>query len=89
MENFAKDEKNNGDAKNIRDKKVLGLLLWETGLEFAVIMAAPLIGFIYLGKWLDSKYHQKFFVILGLFLAIALSSYLVYKKIKDLKKLLK
>ncbi len=89
MQNPNEPQKNAEPAKNIRDKKVLGLMLWQTGLEFGIMLALPLILFVLAGKWLDAKYNQKFFVIIGLFLAIGLSSYMIYKKIKDLKKMLK
>jgi hypothetical protein len=62
--------------------------LMEIGLDFAVYLALPLIAFIYAGKWLDTKYHHKFFVIIGLFVALALSWYLIYKKIKAVKDLM-
>lgn len=72
-------------AKNV----VVGYMMLELGLEFAVILAVPLIGFIYLGKWLDARYGTKLFIIAGILLATTLSSYLIYKKINDVKKLLK
>lgn len=59
------------------------------GLEFAAMIALPLLGAIYLGKWLDTRYHQKFFVLIGIFLALGLSSYLIYRKIKEVKDLIK
>ena len=63
--------------------------LIDFGLEFAVYIALPLIIFIYLGKWADAKLHTKFLVIIGILLALASSSYLVYKKIKAIKDLMK
>jgi len=64
-------------------------MLFELGIEFAVIMALPLLGFIYLGQWIDKKNDTKIFVVAGILLAIALSSYLIYKKIKTVKNFLK
>lgn len=76
-----------------QEKKEQKAALWakliDFGLEFAVIIALPLIGFIYAGKWLDNRFGQKFFVVLGIFAALALSSYLIYRKIKDIKDLMK
>ena len=63
--------------------------LLDFGLEFALMIALPLLGFIYLGRWLDTRYEQKFFVVIGILLALMLSSYMIYKKIKSLKDLLK
>lgn len=59
------------------------------GLDFALYLFIPLILFIYGGKWLDAKYHHKFFVLIGIFLALGLSWYLIYKKIKEVKDLMK
>lgn len=64
-------------------------LLVELGIEFALIIALPLIAFIYGGKWLDQKYNTKLFVVAGILLALALSCYMIYKKINDVKKLIK
>jgi hypothetical protein len=89
MENPENGQKKPDEGKNIRDKKVLGLMLWETGLEFGVMLALPLIIFVYLGKWLDTKYNRHFFVVIGLFPAIGLSCYMIYRKIKDLKRIIK
>jgi hypothetical protein len=73
-----------------KDKqKVVGLLMFEAGTEFAFLIAAPLIGGVLLGKWLDTKTHHNFFVIIGILLAIVISSMSIYKRIKDYKNLLK
>jgi hypothetical protein len=57
------------------------------GLDFALILALPLLGFIYLGRWMDARYETKFFVVLALPLAIIVSSIGIYKQIKKLKKI--
>ena len=83
------------EEENIKDKelKARQAALWSKlinfGLEFAVYIALPLIVFIWLGKKLDVRLHTKFLVIIGIFLALGLSSYLIYKKIKEVKDLLK
>ena len=64
-------------------------MLAEMGIEFALILALPLLAFIYAGKWADAKYGTKYFVIIGILLAIALSSYMIYRKIIALKNFLK
>lgn len=74
--------------ENDKQRKA-GLLLIEAGTEFAVMIGFPLGGFILLGKWLDNKYQHHFFVVVGIFCALALSSYMIYKKIKQVRNLLK
>lgn len=64
-------------------------LLIEAGIEFALMIALPLGLLVFLGKKLDTKYGSHFFVISGIFLALGLSSYLIYKKINEYKNLLK
>ena len=71
------------------DKATLWSKLTDFALQFAVIIALPLVGFIYLGKWLDARYNQKFFVVIGILTALILSSYIIYKKIKELRDFLK
>lgn len=73
----------------ISKQRRAGMLLIEAGTEFAVMIGLPLIGFIYLGRWLDTRYHHRFFVIIGILAALALSSLMIYKKIKRIKDLLK
>lgn len=82
-------EKQQNDKGEKAKKVALGYMLFELGAQFAVIMALPLLAFIYLGKWLDAKYGSKLFVVAGILLALALSSYLIYKKIDEVKKLMK
>ncbi len=72
-----------------KDKqKVVGLMLFEAGMEFAGLIAVPLIGFILLGRWLDHKYNTHFIVIIGILLALTVSVLGIAKKIKDYKKIL-
>ena len=86
-------EQKNPDApetKELRTKKNAAYyLLFETGIEFAVLLALPLLAFIYAGKWLDAKTNHHFFVIIGILAALALSAYMIYRKISDLKNFLK
>ena len=39
-------------------------LMMQAGIEFALLIAIPLIGFIFLGRWLDNKFNHHFFVVL-------------------------
>jgi len=70
-------------------KKIVGLLMLEAGMEFALLIAVPLIGFLLLGKWLDAKYHHKYFIIIGILLGITISAMSVWKRIKDYRNMLK
>lgn len=80
-------------TQNQQETKARKAALWsqlaEIGLDFALYLAIPLFAFIYAGKWLDARYHHKFFVVISIFVALGLSSYLIYKKIKDIKELMK
>jgi len=70
-------------------KSVNFFILAELGIEFAVILALPLIGGVYLGKWLDAKYGTKFIIIICILIALAFSWYMIFRKIMDVKNLLK
>jgi hypothetical protein len=84
MENQKKDDNQEIKAR----KAAVWSQLMELGLDFALYLAIPLFAFVYAGKWLDAKYNHKFFVIIGIFLALGLSGYLIYKKIKAIKDLM-
>jgi hypothetical protein len=55
-------------------------LLGITG-EFAYLIGVPLVVGILAGKWLDEKYSTHFFVIIGILLALAVSSFGIYRAI--------
>jgi hypothetical protein len=82
----------NPEKENQQEIKARKAVMWsqliEIGLDFALYLAIPLFAFIYAGKWLDTKYNHKFYVIIGIFLALGLSSYLIYKKIKAIKDIM-
>jgi len=85
-----KTEEEKPENKELKAKQAaLWSKLINFGLEFAVYIALPLIVFIWLGKKADARMHTKFMVIIGIFLALGLSSYLIYKKIREVKDLLK
>jgi len=85
------ENQQNGDQKKeLQNKQAAAyFMLFELGIEFAVILALPLIAFIYGGRWLDSKYDTKIFVVAGILLALTLSSYMIYRKINEVRKMLK
>lgn len=54
----------------------------EIGLRFGFIIAIPLLAFILLGMWLDEQLGSTpLCIILGVLLALALSTYLLYREI--------
>ena len=78
--------KNESQQETNAKKAVIWSQLMEIGIDFAAYLAVPLLAFIFAGKWLDARYHKhQVFVIIGLFLALALSWYLIFKKIKAIK----
>ena len=83
------EEKQEMEKRQERGKKAAaGYMLFELGAEFALIMAVPLLAFIYLGKWLERTYDSQIFIVAGILLALSLSSYLIYKKIEEVKNML-
>ena len=79
----------NSNKKPEEKQKMVGLLMFEAGMEFAFLIAVPLIGGIFAGKWLDQKYNHHFFVIIGILTGIAVSAIAIYKRILDYKGMLK
>ncbi len=86
MEN---QEKKPDSPESKSKKSAAYYLLAEMGIEFALILALPLLAFIFLGKWLDAKTNKHFFVIIGILLGLTISWYMIYRKINDLKNMLK
>ena len=86
MEN---QEKNTNSAPQQKKRSTAYYMLFELGIEFAFIIALPLLVFIYAGKWADAKTNHHFYVIIGILLALALSCYMVYRKIVDVKNMMK
>ncbi len=82
-----KPETNQNKQKN-PEQKLFAMLMLEAGIEFVVLIAGPLILGILGGKWLDNKYHQNFFVIIGILLGLGITCVAVYKRILDYKKIL-
>ena len=70
-------------------EKVVKILMLEAGIEFAFLIALPLTGGDYAGKWLDTKTNHHFFVVLGILLGLAVTAIAVYKRILDYKRMLK
>lgn len=58
-------------------------------MEFGFIIVLPLLAFVYLGKYLDSKYNQHIFVVFGIVLALVTSSIWFYVSIEKIIKRLK
>ncbi len=76
-------------VKNPGPKLLNAMSMFSVAIDFALILALPLVGFVLLGRWFDQKYDQKFFVIIGLLLAIMVSSLAIAKQIKKLSELIK
>jgi hypothetical protein len=87
MENRKNPEQDSRQESKAQKAAVWSQLL-EIGIDFAAYLAVPLLVFIYAGRWLDARYHHHFFVIIGIFVALGLSSYLIFKKIKAIKDLM-
>jgi hypothetical protein len=84
------DEFKPKDSGNAKDKqKIVGVLMFEAGTEFAFLIAVPLVAGLLAGKWLDRKTNHHFFVIIGILLGITITCIAVYQRIKDYKKMLK
>lgn len=88
MENSEKKQENSQNPKP-NNKGLNYFVLMEAGIEFAIIIAVPLISLILAGKWLDSRQGTHFYVVIGILLALGLSAAMIYKKIKEIDKLLK
>ena len=73
---------NNGQKPS---KTVTYNIMMQLGIEFALLIFAPLYALIRLGKWLEGKYHSQIFVLFGILLALTISSVAIYKRVKAVK----
>lgn len=63
--------------------------MYGVAVDFALLIAIPLIVFILLGKWADQKFGKNYFIVIGLLTAIAISTLAIYKQINKLSKYIK
>ncbi len=95
IEQLKKEQKELAEAQKVsklepKSKSLLNAMsMFSIATDFGLIIAVPLIVFTYLGKWLDNKYSQKYFILIAIILAITTSSIGIYKQIKKFKELTK
>jgi hypothetical protein len=65
-------------------KRLTYLKTINIAMEFGFIVVVPLLGFGYLGKWLDHRYNHHFFVLIGIILALLTSGLWFYQSINRL-----
>jgi len=67
--------------ENEQDNKQKEFSAWSLAWELGYSIALPLVIFALLGRWLDKKLATSpWLFLLGIILAVAISSFLVYKK---------
>jgi F0F1-type ATP synthase assembly protein I len=95
LEQVRKEQKELKEAKDAarimpKSKKVLNAMsMFSIATDFGLIIALPLLVLAYVGKWLDNRYGTKYFILIGLVLAMSISVMGIYKQIKRFKELLK
>ena len=57
--------------------------------DFGLIIALPLIVAVYLGRWLDTRYGTKYFILVAILFALFISVVGLYKQITKLSKQIK
>jgi len=73
-------------AKRMKFSKTL-LKTIALSLNLGFVIAAPLILFALLGRHLDKIWHtEPIFLLVGILLALLTSTFLIYRKIKDIIK---
>ena len=92
LEQVRKEQKELKEAKDAarmvpKSKKVINAMsMFSIATDFGLIIALPLIVLSYIGKWLDTKYGTKHYILIWLALAISISVMGIYKQIKRLKE---
>jgi hypothetical protein len=94
LEDLKREEEELKQAQDLMHKKgspklLNAMSMLTVGIDFALTIAIPLIIAVYFGKKLDGKFGTNYIVIIGLILAIIVSSISISKQIKKLSKLVK
>jgi hypothetical protein len=94
LEDLKREEEELKQAQDLMHKKgspklLNAMSMLTVGIDFALTIAIPLIIAVYFGKKLDDKFGTNYIVIIGLILAIIVSSISISKQIKKLSKLVK
>lgn len=80
---------NQPNSEDSNKKHLTRLKTVNIALEFGFIVVIPLLAFGYLGKWLDGKYDKNYFVLIGIVLAMVVTTVWFYKTIKKLMEQMK
>lgn len=75
-----------GEQKANKNKQITFARSLSLALQFALMILLPLLVFGFFGKWLEQRYHNRFWLIGALILALTTSSIWFYRKITDLYK---
>jgi len=86
VENSPQSTDTQTKAEKDQKNRVTGLKALNIAIEFGFIIVLPLLAFGFLGKWLDNRYHQHFFVLLGILVALLTTGVWFYQTIKKLMK---
>ena len=63
--------------------------MFNVGVDFALLIALPLVVAVYLGRWLDTRYSTKHYVLICILAAIFISAVGIYKQVMKLSKQIK
>ncbi len=83
------DEKKPENSEVERKKQQARMMVLNLAMEFGFLIAIPLILFVLAGRWLDNKYQHHFFVVIGIFAALAISTLLIGRRISEIRKRLR
>lgn len=78
------------EASNPKSQRLFNAVsMYSVAIDFALMIAIPLIGFVFLGRWADNKFNTKYLVLIGIVLGIATSAIAIGKQIKKLAEQMK
>ncbi len=88
MSDIEQDKPRDPQAEKIvQDKRRITLLkAGNLVLEFGFIIALPLLAFGYLGKLLDERNATQYLKLIGILLALIISTTWLYRRIKEILK---
>ncbi len=81
-------DQNNHETEQPKNQLTI-MKVYGFAIQFGFVIALPLLAFIYIGKYLNERYDSKYFVLIGILLALTLTIIWITKRINQIRKDLK
>jgi hypothetical protein len=74
----------NKDLRSEEKKQITAMKAFVFVCELGFVIAVPILAFGFIGKWLDARYHTRYWTLLGILLAITVSAVFITRRLREL-----